>query len=258
MTLTEQGGSARENAGRPRGEPGWTGIHSWTFLAIVAVGLSLIILQNRYHYLNPQGLGKAYRIDKLFGAIQEYDPGAGWIKAQLQAPPSQMGPLSGLSEPHPGAAGPPVPMNMTGGRPGALEDHSPGGAVRPVEDPDAEDPVEDAPKPAQSEKPTPPAKPQVTPTVKEEPAQKEQPLPEPTRDEKLKAFKSAFPEYGEDEFQLANDDLYQDWRKRVGDKGTWKDFLKVYGEFIQWYIANDSPQESGAKLWKDFWAKKGR
>jgi hypothetical protein len=252
MTLTEQGGSARDNARRQSGGPGWTGIHSWTFLAIVAVGLAVIIFQNRYHYLNPQGLGKAYRIDKVFGSIQEFDPVNGWIKAQLQGPPPQMGPLSGLAEPQPGAPNRAVPMNMPGGQSGTMVGPTPGASGGPAEEDDA---AEDLPKPAQPARtPTP----QPTPAVKEEPAPKEQPVPEPTRDEKFKAFMSAFPEYGEDEFQLANDDLYPDWRKRVGDRGTWKDFLKAYGEFIQWYIANESPQESGAKLWKDFWAKKGR
>ena len=69
----------------PRSASGWTSLHSWIFLAVVAVGLLLIGIQNRYHYLSPLGLGKAYRIDKLFGGIQEFDPTQGWIKAQLQA-----------------------------------------------------------------------------------------------------------------------------------------------------------------------------
>jgi hypothetical protein len=252
MTLAEHSGSGRENAGRAGVSPGWTAIHSWTFLAIVAVGLAVIIVQNRYHYLNPQGLGKAYRIDKLFGGIQEFDPSNGWIRAQLQTPP-QMGPMSGLSEPPADPTRRAVPMNMPGMGPGASMSPTPGSSGKPIEEQDAEGPSE-APQKA----PVTTARPLQPPSAKESPAAGEEPAPEPSRDEKFKSFMAAFPEYGEDEFQLANDDLYPDWRKRSGDKGTWKDFLKVYGEFIQWYIANDSPQESGAKLWRRFLAEKGR
>ncbi len=51
---------------------GWTSLHSWIFLAIVILAVLVMGFQNRYHYLSPLGLGKAYRIDKLFGGIQEY------------------------------------------------------------------------------------------------------------------------------------------------------------------------------------------
>ena len=65
---------------------GWSSLHSWIFLAIVAVGLFVIGWQNRYYYLSPLGLGKAYRIDKLFGGIQEFEPSKGWIKAEIPSP----------------------------------------------------------------------------------------------------------------------------------------------------------------------------
>jgi hypothetical protein len=67
---------------------GWTGLHSWIFLAIVFLGALIMAFQNRYHYVDPQGLGKAYRIDKMFDEIQEYDPAQGWTKAQFQPLPS--------------------------------------------------------------------------------------------------------------------------------------------------------------------------
>lgn len=63
---------------------GWTGLHSWIFLSIVFLGVLIMAFQNRYHYISPQGLGKAYRIDKVFEEIQEYDPAQGWIVAQFQ------------------------------------------------------------------------------------------------------------------------------------------------------------------------------
>ena len=38
--------------------------------------------------------------------------------------------------------------------------------------------------------------------------------------EKLDEFKKTFPDFGKDEFQLANDDLYPDWKKRVSPDGN--------------------------------------
>jgi hypothetical protein len=75
-----------DNAPRP-GSFGWTAMHSWIFIAIIAAGLLIVVVQNRYHYISPLGLGKAYRIDKLFGGIQEFDPDKGWVKAIIQNPP---------------------------------------------------------------------------------------------------------------------------------------------------------------------------
>ncbi|MDQ7783016.1 MAG: hypothetical protein RDU20_09065, partial [Desulfomonilaceae bacterium] len=101
---------------------GWTSLHSWIFLAVVAVGLLLIGIQNRYHYLSPLGLGKAYRIDKLFGGIQEFDPTRGWIKAELQAP--GLPPTMSMMPPESATGSPAVPMHMPGTLP-------PGGAPQP-------------------------------------------------------------------------------------------------------------------------------
>ena len=91
----------------PRGQRfagGWTNLHSWIFLAIVALGLIVVGLENRYHYLSPLGLGKAYRIDKFFGSIQEFDPSQGWVVAKLQIGPPQQA-LSMMEPPGPGFSG---------------------------------------------------------------------------------------------------------------------------------------------------------
>ena len=208
------------------GQPvGWTRLHSWIFLIIVALGVLLIGLQNRYHYLSPLGLGKAYRIDKLFGGIQEYDASGGWIKAQLQqAPPAsmpmmeppQMGPPPGamMQRPMPG--------------PGEMRKEEPSVAVGAKE----------------------PAPVAVSPDVSRP--------KEETKEDRFKAFQKQFPDFGPEEFQLANDDLFPHWKKQAAPNGTWTDFLGVYREFIQWWNESGSPPEPGFKLWKDFLASKGR
>ena len=62
-------------------------------------------------------MGKAYRIDKLFGGIQEFDPALGWIAAQLQAvPPRQAAATPGSPE----VATQAVPMHMPAARPGEV------------------------------------------------------------------------------------------------------------------------------------------
>jgi hypothetical protein len=99
-----------------------------------------------------------------------------------------------------------------------------------------------------------------------QPAPAAQPVPQPaaaekpklSRDDRLKVFLKTFPEYGEEEFQLANDDLYPDWVKKVGPAGSWEDFLKVYQQFVQWWVDSGSPAESGSKLWQNFMASQGR
>jgi hypothetical protein len=214
---------------------GWTALHSWIFLAIVALGLVVVGIQNRYHYLSPLGLGKAYRIDKLFGSIQEFDPGQGWIVAQLQtAPPQAMS----MMEP-PGSRA--VPMNMPGMTP-----QPPTEAVEPATPPvtaHREDPSVSARKES------------VTPAPAVQAARPKE-APEMSKEEKYKVFQQAFPDFGEDEFQLANDDLYPDWKKNLAPKGTWTEFLVVYRDFIQWWNEAGSPPEPGFKLWKDFLARK--
>jgi len=228
----------RPNPRDRRLTPGWTSLHSWIFLAIVAFGVIVIGLQNRYHYLSPLGLGKAYRIDKLFGGIQEFEPGKGWIVAQLQIHPPQP-PMSMMEQPPmPGA--PPVPMHMPAPPSGAIE---PRAAVTPHE------PREEALAPAvQAEPPTRTSA--VTPSrALEEPSM--------SKEERFKLFQTAFPDFGEDEFQLANDDLFPNWKKTVAPAGTWKDFIDVYKKFIKWWTDAGSPPEPGFKLWKDFIAQTG-
>lgn len=214
---------------------GWTALHSWIFLAIVAFGLIVIGLQNRYHYLSPLGLGKAYRIDKLFGSIQEFDPGQGWVVAQLQIGPPQ---AMSMMEP-PGSRA--VPMNMPGMMPHApaepAESTTPPGAVQ------REDPSLSARKET------------IAPSPAVQAARPKE-AAEPNKEDKYKIFQQVFPDYGKDEFQLANDDLYPDWKKNMAPNGTWTEFLAVYRDFIQWWNDQGSPPEPGFKLWKDFLANK--
>jgi hypothetical protein len=218
----------------PRGQrfaSGWTNLHSWIFLAIVALGLIVVGLQNRYHYLNPLGLGKAYRIDKLFGGIQEFDPNQGWIVAG--------GPVGA----------PQQPLSMLE-PPGAVP--SSAGAVEPGTAP--------APSAQKEATPGPELKREVpSGAVSSSQASRPKEAQELSKEEKLKSFQKAFPGFGEDEFQLANDDLYPDWKKNIVPGGTWPEFLAVYKDFIEWWNDSGSPAESGFKLWKEFLAtgKKG-
>lgn len=213
---------------------GWTRLHSWLFLIIVALGVLVIAMQNRYHYLSPLGLGKAYRIDKLFGGIQEFDPSSGWITAQLVImPPS---PAISMMEPPGSPIGSrAVPMNM----PAAP---SPGEAPTPQlhEKGHSEQPA--VPMPEQTQPQTPP---QVAVTKE---------VSELTKEEKFAKFQKIFPQFGQEEFQLANDDLYPDWKALVSPEGTWDQFLTVYRDFVQWWLDKGSPPEPGFKLWKDFLA----
>ena len=82
------------------------------------------------------------------------------------------------------------------------------------------------------------------------------PAPTMSREERFKAFRKFYPDYGEEEFQLANDDLFPDWKRTLAPDGNWKEFLPVYGEFIQWWTDAGSPPEPGFKLWRDFLATK--
>jgi len=242
MTLDEHDLQRGESRTRSRRDVGWTGLHSWVFLGIIAVGLVLLVMQNRYHYLNPQGLGKAYRIDKLSGSIQEYDPSDGWIVARFsQAPPGQ---AAGLTPP-PMTGSPAVPMHMPAGRSGEAMTPS---APPPAEKPSAATVPERPGARTPSEPPTKPA-------VKESRLQEK---PEMSQEERMRSFLDTFPGFGQEEFQLANDDLYPDWKRNLAPQGTWPEFLKVYGAFIEWWQKAGSPPEAGTKLWKDFTATQKR
>ncbi|HMK34860.1 MAG TPA: hypothetical protein VK463_07330 [Desulfomonilaceae bacterium] len=230
MIVTDD--TRRSEARQSRQAGGWTALHSWIFLAIVAVGMLVIGLQNRYHYLSPLGLGKAYRIDKLFGSIQEFDPNQGWVSALLQVGSPQA--LSMMESPGSRA----VPMNM----PGTMQS-SPGESPEPGVAPPGAVHREDPSVSARKESVVPP------PVVQ---AVKPKEAPELSMEEKYKAFQKAFPDFGKDEFQLANDDLYPDWKKNLAPKGSWGEFLVVYRDFIQWWNDAGSPPEPGYKLWKDF------
>jgi len=240
---------------------GWTSLHSWIFLAVVAVGLLIVGIQNRYHYLSPLGLGKAYRIDKLFGGIQEFDPAQGWVKAQLQAsalPPT----MSMLPPQSPGSQA--VPMNMPGTLPPPGTGIQPSVSQTPEPEEEKEEvttsvTVEDlaAQKPG-ARKPPVESPAESTASLPEVAGITPSRVPELSNEEKFAAFKKRFQDFGKDEFQLANDDLYPNWKKNQKPNGTWQEFLAVYGNFIQWWADAGSPAESGMTLWNKFLESSGK
>jgi hypothetical protein len=75
-------------------------------------------------------------------------------------------------------------------------------------------------------------------------------------DEMQQTFQSAFPDCRQQEFELAHEDLYPDWKKNLAPNGTWDEFLSIYKEFVQWWEDRGSPAEPGLKLWKDYWSTK--
>lgn len=227
---------------------GWTNLHSWVFLVIIALGFLILGIQNRYHYLSPAGLGKAYRIDKVFGGIQEFDPLKGWITAQLQtgAPPSAMSMLE------PSASGPQLPqvapMNMSAAVRSAMEKDSEASSVGATA-PKEERSTSSAPRESLGSPTT--SAPATVSAVK--PVEVEM-----SAEQRLSLFQKTFPDFGEDEFQLANDDLFPDWKKRLAPTGTWADFLLVYKDFIRWWNDAGNPAESGVKLWQEYLAARGK
>jgi hypothetical protein len=84
------------------------------------------------------------------------------------------------------------------------------------------------------------------------PAQRSKQPDDPNTVETYKSFRPAFPDFGMDEFELANDDLYPDCKRSVSRDGTWDEFLLVYRDFIKWYEDKGSPGETGFKLWRAF------
>ncbi len=227
--------------------PGWTKIHSWVFLIIIAFGFFILGIQNRYHYLSPVGLGKAYRIDKLFGGIQEFDPHQGWIVAQLQptAPPTAMSMLE------PSSSGPQTPQvepMKAPEKPPVIEKEPEAPSVS------ATTPKEETSAVSQNKESTPApvvSSPSTASVVKP-------PVEEMSTQDKFQAFKKVFPDFGEDEFQLASDDLYPDWKKRFAPNGTWGEFLTTYKDFIRWWNDAGNPAETGVKLWQEYLAARGK
>jgi hypothetical protein len=95
--------------------------------------------------------------------------------------------------------------------------------------------------------------PSTKPSVPDRPAER---ITNLDNEEKYRAFREAFPEFGKEEFELADDDLYPDWKKNHAPDATWDDFMKVYKEFIEWWTDRGSPNESGLKSWKEFLAQR--
>jgi hypothetical protein len=246
--------SAGDTSTGHRTTAGWTRLHSWIFLVIVAVALLLLVMQNRYHYFSPQGVGKAYRVDKLFGSVQEFDPTVGWMSARL---------TSSVPTPATGTMEPPSVVSSVAESETVTEPQPETPMPPPVEStvPESEPAKESAVQERADLTEEPPTPPVTEESVSQEAAQP-QPEPEPpqqqelTTRERFQLFKQAFPEFGEEEFQLANEDLYPDWKIRVNPDGTWPEFVGVYKEFIQWWIDSGSPPESGFELWKRFMATK--
>lgn len=227
--------------------PSWTTLHSWVFLTIIALGFLILGMQNRYHYLSPVGLGKAYRIDKIFGGIQEFDPMRGWIVAQLQPAP-QPHAMSMLEPSVPGSQVNPLNVPASAPAPTSMEKDSdipPVGTAVPKEQKSASSVVEQT----ASSRGIAPSETVSAVKPAEEKLSKEQ---------RFQLFRNAFPDFGDDEFQLANDDLFPDWKKRIVPNGTWADFLVTYKDFIRWWNDAGNPAESGVKLWQEYLAARGR
>ncbi|MGC8603071.1 MAG: hypothetical protein ACP5VS_05205, partial [Desulfomonilaceae bacterium] len=228
--------------------PGWTKIHSWVFLVIIALGFLIIGVQNRYHYLSPIGLGKAYRIDKLFGGIQEFDPERGWVVAQLQSvsPPAPMSMLE------PSSSGPQVPE--------VAPTKTPEDSSSTIEK-QSDEPSVNVLLPKEETNTSPQSKESAPSSVVSTPVSPsaiKTPVIELSSEEKYKIFHQMFPDFGEDEFQLANDDLFPDWQKKYAPNGTWNEFLVTYKDFIRWWNDAGNPAETGVKLWQEFLAARGR
>jgi hypothetical protein len=230
---------------------GWTKTHSWMFLAIVTISLAMIAFQNRYHYFAPQGPGKTYRVDKLYGTLQQLDGEKGWVTAEPPLEIATAQPVQPLSA----APSPNRDLGPMSGRTGS----SPTRTEQPAFPPGSPDlPRATVPEPSARSVPAVP----VTSSPLDPSSKTKQPAPvvtiEPSEDEKFRMFKDAFEDYGEEEFKLAANDLYPDWKKNVNPAGTWTEFLELYREFIQWWITSGSPAESGLKLWKNFLKAKAR
>ncbi|MBM4327019.1 MAG: hypothetical protein FJ118_07630 [Deltaproteobacteria bacterium] len=219
--------------------PGWTKMHSWVFLGVVAVGFLLILVQNRYSYLMPPAAGTAYRVSKIFGSIEEFNPSAGWVSAQLGA---RISPQASVMPEAPPFESQAVPMRV------------PAGAKPEVAPPQRK--AEVTPAPPERRDPSASVKEQTLPP----PRPKETTKPEPAggKEEQYQLFVKIFPDYGEAEFQLAREDLFPDWRKRVAPRGTWPQFIEVYKEFVDWWVDQGSPADSGFKLWQDFLVATGK
>jgi hypothetical protein len=114
-----------------------------------------------------------------------------------------------------------------------------------------------APEPPKEER-RPAAVPKETTPAHVEPSPQPRTQAPLSKEDSFKIFQKTFPDYGEDEFQLAYDDLYPDWKKNIEPAGTWEEFLDVYRDFIKWWTDSGTPQESGMKLWKDYLAARGR
>jgi hypothetical protein len=248
MGAMDQDSRRPESARERRTHSGWTALHSWIFIAIVAVGLTVIGIQNRYQYLSIEGSGKAFRVDKLSGAFQEFSPMQGWIVASFEqetpARESMAQPSSASTQPLP--MDKPVEEDVKGElsfKEAVVEKVPQENKVRMKE----LNGILSVDKPA---------RPLTPPPAPEQPAVKEQVSPRPVKElsveEKFQTFKEANPEFGDVEFELASDKLFPDWKQSVNPNGTWKEFLKVYGNFIQWWLDAGSPEEDGFNLWKKY------
>lgn len=242
---------------------GWNAIHSWIFLVIVALAVVAMVVQNRYEYLRADDTGTIYRVDKFFGSLQELSPTSGWVAARpvplaeriphaaepVREPASpavaETVPLPAPAEPRAAAPEPAQPLTEEPKK-SALATNEPPSLAEAA----AREPVGDeSPVPDGAVIPQPGNQMESQPAREAEPAP---PAPAMTKEQRFKVFKERFPDYGRDEFSLADEDLYPDWKKRVGEDVPWPEFLTVYDEFITWWVEAGRPAEEGMKLWNDF------
>lgn len=216
---------------------GWSSLHSWVFIVIVALGFVVTGYFNRYEYL---GSGhKAYRVSKITGAIQEYDPYQGWSRAQFQGASSDMAasvqPTQPMTPPPSSVETPSQPQTPVEQDLVAEEDQAP--EPEPVAD------LEQEPENALSQSP------EATESTEPESDYRE---PDMSVEDRYKAFLQLNPGYGEEEFKLANETLFPHWKQNLNPDGNFVQFLSMYKKFTQWWIDAGSPRAPGFQLWKRF------
>jgi hypothetical protein len=227
-----------------RANPGWSSLHSWVFIVIVALGLLLTGYLNRYEYFSVGA--KAYRVSKITGGIQEYNPIQGWVAAGFSETPPDMYASSTTQEP---ITPPPSPVEEPSQAAGAPEQTLiVGEEATPEPEPAPEDTAPQSPEPDSEPEET-----QIEPAeVDDSGVQPSDQEPEMSVEDRFKAFLQLNPGYGEEEFKLANETLYPHWKENIKPGGNFVQFLSAYKKFTQWWIDAGSPREPGFQLWKRF------
>lgn len=230
---------------------GWSSFHSWIFIAIMVTGLIIIGIQNRYQYVTGSD-GAIYRIAKLTGGMQQYDLIQGWMRvseSKIMPEPLEEGTSS---------------TNQA--KPFSLESFTKGNTITESQKPllvqKEQEPLPAPQKPEKSVQNKQPIQQIQQPSTVEQPRSQESITeqtipatprePEMSDEEMFAKFKERNPYFGEQEFRLAKDDLYPDWKQNINPNGNWIEFLDTYEQFIQWWNDSGNPSESGMALWKKF------